>query len=149
MTLTTTPVSGRSTAESSRPSEASNGNYSQPPGGIKFPDPYQSICNELHALLTRKRGYYGCPDEGPLDNAMGVREQGIAPWLYQLARIGEKVRRGGGLAASLRTLVGSVRGGTVRMVRNTLLDIAGHAIVAVAVLDEEEKSEHQSCNVAR
>jgi hypothetical protein len=80
---------------------------------------------------------------------MGVAEQGIAPWVYQLARIGEKVRRGSGLAASLRTLVGSVRADTVRMVRNTLLDIAGHAIVAVAVLEKEEKNEHQSCNVAR
>jgi hypothetical protein len=133
MTLTTTPVSGRNTVGSSKPSAESNGNYSQPPGGITFPDPYQPICNELHALLTRKRGYYGCPDEGPLDNAMGVAEQGIEPWVYQLARIGEKVRRCGGLARTIDSK---------EAVRKTLMDIAGHAVVAIALLNSEKKNEH-------
>lgn len=105
-----------------------------PPGGVSFPDPYQPVTNQLHALLTRKRNYYGCPDEGPLDNAMGVQEQGIDPWVYQLARIGEKVRRCTGL---IRTL------GNEEAVRKTLMDIAGHAVVAIALLDKEKKDESE------
>jgi hypothetical protein len=89
----------------------------------------------LHELLTRKRGYYGCPEEGPLDNAMGVAEQGITPWVYQLARIGEKVRRCGGLQG---TLVNS----NVQ-IKKTLMDIAGHAVVALAVLEHEERQTHE------
>lgn len=86
----------------------------------------------LHTLLTRKRGYYGCAAEHPLENALGVRDQGIAPWLYQLARIGEKLRRCGGLQ-------GAIVSDRYRRIRETLLDIAGHAVVAIAVLDYEEK----------
>jgi hypothetical protein len=95
------------------------------------------VCQELHALLTRKRGYYGCPEEEPLANARGVEEQGIEPWVYQLARIGEKVRRAGGLQAQLRTL-GNTEA-LARKVRETLLDIAGHATVAIALLDNEHE----------
>ena len=104
------------------------------PGGVSFPDPYQPVTNQLHALLTRKRSYYGCPDEGPLENAQGVAEQGIEPWVYQLARIGEKVRRCTGL---IRTL------GTEEAVRKTLMDIAGHAVVAIALLDKEKQDESE------
>ena len=111
-----------------------------------FPDPYNPVCRELHALLTRKRGYYGCPDEYPLANARGVTEQGIDPWLYQLARIGEKVRRAGGLQASLRTLVHGGKHALMRKVRETLLDIAGHAVVSIALIDSEfpPESSHES-----
>lgn len=133
MTLTTTQPSGRSTAAFSRPSDKSNGDYAIAPGGVPFPDPYQPVTNELHALLTRKRTYYGCPSEGPLDNAQGVEEQGIEPWVYQLARIGEKLRRCNGL-------IGTV--GSSEAVRKTLMDIAGHAVVAVALIDKEHKDEH-------
>lgn len=102
--------------------------FSRPPARGSG-DPYLPICEELHALLSRKRGYYGCPDEGPLDNAMGVREQGIEPWVYQLARIGEKVRRCNGLG---RTFANRDQ------VIETLRDIAGHAVVAIACLKESE-----------
>lgn len=112
--------SGPSTDDSSAPSGRSNG------------DPYLPVCEELHALLTRKRGYYGCPDEHPLANAMGVEEQGIDPWVYQLARIGEKLRRAGGLRTQNGTLIH-------RQIRETLADIAGHAIVAIALLDNPEE----------
>lgn len=132
MTLTTIPLSGRNTAESSRRCEPSNGNYAIAPGGVAFPDPYQPVTNELHALLSRKRNYYGCPDEGPLDNAQGVEEQGIEPFVYQLARIGEKVRRCNGLIGTL---------GSMDAVRKTLMDIAGHAVVAVALIDKERANE--------
>ena len=88
-------------------------------------DPYKAISDELHALLTRKRGYYGCR-VNPLENALGVREDGIIPWVYQVARIGEKCRR---LRGDLRTID----------IRKTLMDIAGHAVVAIACLDEENK----------
>jgi hypothetical protein len=105
----TTQVSGLNMDESKRPAAPSNG------------DPYQPICDELHALLSRKRGYYGCR-ENPLSNALGVQDQGIEPWVYQLARIGEKCRRlSGPLGHS--------------SIRETLKDIAGHAIVAIACLD--------------
>ncbi len=117
MTPTTIPVSGRSTDEFSRPRGSGSG------------DPYISICEDLHTLLSRKRGYYGCPDEGPLDNAMGVLEQGIEPWVYQLARIGEKVRRCNGLRGTLANR---------DQVLETLRDIAGHAVVAIACLKELE-----------
>jgi hypothetical protein len=105
----TTQVSGLNMDESKRPAAPANG------------DPYQPICDELHALLSRKRGYYGCR-ENPLSNALGVQDQGIEPWVYQLARIGEKCRRlSGPLGHS--------------SIRETLKDIAGHAIVAIACLD--------------
>lgn len=125
MTLGIMRDSGRSTDESSAPPERLSG------------DPYQTVCLELHRLLTRKRGYYGCPDESPLANARGVKDQGIEPWVYQLARIGEKMRRSSGLQAQLRT-VGSTED-LARTVRDTLLDIAGHAVVAIALLDNPEE----------
>ena len=100
-------------------------------------DPYREVCEELHALLSRKRGYYGCPDESPLANARGVKDQGIEPWVYQLARIGEKMRRSSGLQAQFGTL--GNREVIAQKVRETLLDIAGHAIVAIALLDNPEE----------
>lgn len=102
----TTPPSGPSTAESSTPP------------GKKPGDPYRLICDELYRLLTRKRGYYGCGDD-PLENAMGVADDGIDPVRYQVARIGEKTRR----LRALKETLG---------VEKTLLDIAGHAVVALA-----------------
>lgn len=116
----TMPDSGPSTVAFNAPPERSHG------------DPYLPVCDELHALLTRKRGYYGCPDESPLANARGVKDQGIEPWVYQLARIGEKMRRSAGLQA------GTV-GNEEAQIRATLLDIAGHAIVAIALLDNPEE----------
>lgn len=110
-TRTITPASGASTEDSSRPPERSLG------------DPYRPICEELHALLSRKRGYYGCTDN-PLQNALGVAEDGIDPVRYQIARIGEKMRR--------------LRGLTDTGIRETLMDIAGHAVVALACLDHQE-----------
>ena len=113
MTPTTTPVSGPNTDASSRLAENALG------------DPYAPVCNELWRLLSRKRGYYGCADESPLENALGVAEDGIEPWVYQLARIGEKCRRLRGMIGTERTLA----------IRETLADIAGHAIVAIAIND--------------
>jgi hypothetical protein len=113
MTPTTTPVSGPNTDASSRLAESELG------------DPYAPICNELWRLLSRKRGYYGCATESPLENALGVAEDGIEPWVYQLARIGEKCRRLRGMIGTERTLA----------IRETLADIAGHAIVAIAIND--------------
>jgi hypothetical protein len=46
-----------------------------------------------------------------------------------MVRVGEKIRRLRGL---LRTMIRS-------KIRETLCDIAGHAIVAIACLDAEEK----------
>jgi hypothetical protein len=120
-THTTTRASGASTDGSKRPPARSSG------------DPYLEVCEALHTLLTRKRGYYGCEDESPLQNAIGVKEQGIEPWVYQLARIGEKLRRCGGLQRALVPMSGE----RLQMIRETLMDIAGHAVVAIAVLDEE------------
>ena len=125
MTLGTTPDFGPNT----------DGSKALP--GSRLGDPYRPVCEALHALLTRKRGYYGCPEEGPLDNARGVQEQGIEPWIYQLARIGEKVRRAGGLHAQFGTLTNRDR--VLAQVRETLMDIAGHAIVAIALLDNPEE----------
>ena len=88
-------------------------------------DPYCGICIGLWRLLTRKRGYYGCANN-PLENALGVAEDGIIPWKYQIARVGEKCRR---LRGSLRTID----------IRETLKDIAGHAVVAIACLDYESQ----------
>lgn len=106
-TRTRTPLhSGPNTAASSAPAGTSTG------------DPYRELCDELYALLTRKRNYYGC-GEDPLENALGVEREGIEPWLYQAARIGEKSRR---LRGPLETITR----------QKTLMDIAGHAIVAIA-----------------
>ena len=91
-------------------------------------DPYKPVCDEVHELMLRKSGYYGNPDDGPLCNAMGVAEDGIEPWRYQLARIGEKLRRLRGLAQN-----------NPEVVRDTIRDIAGHAIVALACLAQPKK----------
>lgn len=112
-THTTTLPSGQSMDESSKP-------YVK---GAS--DPYITITDELHTLLSRKRNYYGCPGEEPLANATAVQDQGIEPWVYQLARIGEKLRRCGGLRGTV----------DIQAIRKTLMDIAGHAVVATALLD--------------
>lgn len=104
--------SGQSTDESSRLAESING------------DPYREICDELYRLLTRKRGYYGCKED-PLENALGVEADGIPAWQYQAARIGEKTRR---LRGPLETITR----------QKTLLDIAGHAVVAIACERRQE-----------
>jgi hypothetical protein len=57
-----------------------------------------------------------------------VAEDGIIPWKYQVARVGEKCRR-------LRGTLGTIG------IRETLLDIAGHAVVGIACLDHEESDE--------
>jgi hypothetical protein len=97
-------------------------------------DPYLPICEQLHSLLARKMGYYGC-DEDPLENALGVEEDGIEPWKYQVARIGEKCRR---LRGRLRAID----------IRETLADIAGHAVVAIACLDRKGIDESEDPAVA-
>ena len=107
MKIRTPTPSGLNTDASSWPSESGCGS-----------DPYREICDELYALLTRKRGYYGC-GEDPLENALGVAEDGIDPVAYQVARVGEKTRR-------MRGPLGTIDR------QKTMLDIAGHAVVAVA-----------------
>jgi hypothetical protein len=90
-------------------------------------DPYREITDALHALMLSKSGYYGNPEGGPLANALSVIDDGIEPWRYQLARIGEKCRRLRGNAAT-----------DTRILKDTLTDIAGHAIVALACLNAEQ-----------
>jgi hypothetical protein len=102
----TLPASGQSTVGSSWPAESTHG------------DPYRDICDELYLLLTRKKNYYGCKED-PLENALGVAADGVEPVTYQLARIGEKNRR---MRGPLETVTR----------QKTLMDIAGHAVVAVA-----------------
>jgi len=106
MKTPTPPPSGPSTDELSWPAENTSG------------DPYREICDELYRLLTRKRDYYGC-GEDPLENALGVAEDGVDPVTYQVARIGEKTRR---MRGPLETITR----------QKTLMDIAGHAVVAIA-----------------
>ena len=125
-----TPVSGANTDESSGQRERLLGELSD----LLQDDPYWNICIKLWRLLSRKRGYYGCK-ESPLENALGVADDGIIPWKYQIARVGEKCRR---LRGSLRTID----------IRETLMDIAGHAVVAVACLDHEVDNESESSSVA-
>lgn len=129
-TPTITPVSGPSTDEFSGQRERLLGELAD----LLQDDPYWGICIKLWRLLSRKRGYYGCK-ESPLENALGVADDGIIPWKYQVARIGEKCRR---LRGSLRTID----------IRETLMDIAGHAVVAVACLDHEVDNESESSAVA-
>jgi len=123
MTPITTQVSGPNTDGSLKHAESELGEAM----AILPDDPYLPICIELWRLLSRKRGYYGCQEESPLENALGVAEEGIEPWVYQLARIGEKCRRLRGMIGTDRTLA----------IRETLADIAGHAIVAIAINDTE------------
>lgn len=96
-------------------------------------DPYRAICDELYALLNRKRGYYGCLHD-PLENALSVEDDGIPAWQYQAARIGEKTRRLRGPLQTLKRV-------------ETLLDIAGHAVVAIACERRKESQyERQVCH---
>lgn len=90
------------------------------------PDPYRAICDQLYSLLISKSGYYGNPHDGPLSNALGVAEDGIEPWRYQVARIGEKCRR----------LRGDAQHDREKLLA-TIRDIAGHAVVALACLEME------------
>jgi hypothetical protein len=129
-TPTITPASGASTEESNERQEKLLGDLTN----LLRDDPYWGICIKLWRLLSRKRGYYGCK-KSPLENALGVADDGITPWKYQVARIGEKCRR---LRGSLRTID----------IRETLMDIAGHAVVAVACLDHEVDHEFESSSVA-
>lgn len=129
-TPTTTPPSGPSTEDSKERCERLLGELTLLLQG----DPYWPICVTLWRLLSRKRGYYGCREE-PLSNALGVREDGIVPWRYQIARVGEKCRR---LRGTLRTLD----------IRDTVMDIAGHAVVGIACLDHEEAHESADSEVA-
>ena len=94
--------------------------------GLLKNDPYWMQCVGLYRLLTRKRNYYNC-QEDPLSNAKAVKEVGIKPWTYQLARIGEKYRR---LSGQLKTID----------IKKTLMDVAGHAIIGVVLLNEEPDS---------
>ena len=120
MTPTTIPPSGASTAASSERLEQLLGELRS----LAPDDPYLPLCLQLWKLLSRKRGYYGC-QENPLENALGVADDGIQPWRYQAARIGEKCRR-------LRGPLGTLD------IRKTLLDIAGHSVVGIACLDHGE-----------
>lgn len=129
-TPTTTLVSGANTADSSSRCERLLGELSD----LLRDDPYWAICVRLWRLLSRKRGYYGCGDN-PLSNALGVAEDGIVPWKYQIARVGEKCRR---LRGGLETFA----------IRETLMDIAGHAVVGVACLNYEEDNELEGSAVA-
>jgi len=121
MTQTTTLPSGQSTDGSRSRVEALLGELS----ALLVSDPYWPIILRLYRLLSRKRNYYGC-GLNPLENALGVRDEGIEPWKYQLARIGEKCRRCRG---PLRTID----------IQETLSDIAGHAVVGIAVLNAESE----------
>lgn len=123
MTPTTTPVSGASTDASSERRERLLGELSD----LLKDDPYWRTCVDLWRLLSRKRGYYGCR-ENPLENALGVGDDGIVPWKYQIARVGEKCRR-------LRGTLGTIS------IRKTIMDIAGHAVVGIACLDYEGDNE--------
>lgn len=84
----------------------------------------------MHRLLARKRGYYGCKIEEPLANAKAVADDGIDPVMYQAARINEKLRRLRGLQQAFTNR---------EQMRETLCDIAGHAVVAVALIDNEKQ----------
>lgn len=116
MIQTITQLSGPNTDASSKPD-----------GGWRGDDPYKEVTDTIHRLMLRKSGYYGNPDSGPLCNALGVEQDGIEPWRYQLARIGEKCRRLRGDAQYDEQLL-----------RETLIDIAGHAVVAVACLNAKK-----------
>lgn len=117
-TPTTTQPSGQNSEELQSHIETLLGQLSL----LQQDDPYWVACVRLYKLLARKRNYYNCKEDA-LANAKGVKEVGIEPWKYQLARIGEKYRRLGG---GLRTIDNS----------RTLMDIAGHAIIAAILVSE-------------
>lgn len=98
-------------------------------GGLTGPSVYRKLTDEICRLLERKMGYYGCPTDSPLANALAVAEDGIDPVVYQMARVNEKLRRLRGLRRTVDSR---------RAIRETLCDIAGHAVVALACLGEEE-----------
>ena len=100
----------------------------RPVGEWNGDDPYKEVIDAIHRLMLKKSDYYGNPDDGPLHNALGVEEDGIEPWRYQLARIGEKIRRLRGKAQH-----------NGQLLRDTLTDIAGHAVLALACLNNLEK----------
>ena len=120
-TPTTTQPSGQSSEELQLHIETLLGQLSL----LQQDDPYWVACVNLHRLLSRKRHYYNCKEDA-LANAKGVEEVGIEPWKYQLARIGEKYRRLGG---DLKTIDS----------RMTLMDIAGHSIIAAILVSEGDK----------
>jgi hypothetical protein len=125
-TLHMVPHSGRSTDESNTPPASLLGERVEVIGNPS-PDPYKAITDACYMLLTQKRNYYGCGQD-PLSNAMGVKEDGIAPDVYQLARIGEKRRRLQG-QLSMEDRI------------ETFMDIMGHAAVAIACLRNSDSKQ--------
>ena len=101
-----------------------------PPGNDG--EPYYTLCLEVCRLLIGKREYYGCTPTNPLDNAQAASAWGLEPWKYQAIRIGEKIGR-------LKGLPNSPAGAVT--IRDTLMDIAGHAIIALATLDAQGNKE--------
>ncbi len=95
-------------------------------------EPYYTLCLEVCRLLIDKREYYGCTPTNPLDNAQAASAWGLEPWKYQAIRIGEKIGR-------LKGLPNSPYGAVT--IRDTLMDIAGHAIIALATLDAQGDKE--------
>jgi hypothetical protein len=116
------------TRTTTKPSGQNTGGSSKPAGEWSGDDPYKEVTDTIHRLMLRKSGYYGNPDDGPLSNALGVARDGIEPWRYQLARIGEKCRRLRGEAQH-----------DGHLLKETLIDIAGHAVVALACLNHQER----------
>jgi len=114
--------------------------YAHPPGenSMRDNDPFPALISELGGLLSRKQNYYGCGMDS-LENALSVAEDGITPWVYQAARVREKMSRLKGLRGAI---VSSEE--TYAQIRETLRDIAGHALVAIAVLEREKKNEPTS-----
>ena len=84
---------------------------------------------ELQHIANKKRADYGS-DEHPFANVLQSEEFGIPPWLGAVVRLNDKVTRIKSFCKN-----GSLRNESLE---DSLIDIANYALIALALLDEED-----------
>jgi len=95
---------------------------------------FHNLLDEIGDLHDRKQLDYGRPED-PFANVRASEDYGISPWIGALIRENDKMRR----------LQKAASGGTLanESVRDSLLDNAVYAIIALALWDEEQEVERE------
>ena len=94
-------------------------------------DRFHELLKELGTLHKKKGADYGKEDD-PFSNVRSAKEWGIAPWVGAMIRLNDKVKRLQKLAQ---------RGSLVNeSARDSFLDIAGYALIAHVLYEQEEQS---------
>lgn len=100
------------------------------PNSQKFHD----LLKEAGDLHDSKQTDYGNPTD-PFNNLRGSLDWGIEPWVGACVRMNDKVKR----------LQAYVRNGSLKheSARDSLMDIAVYALIAIVLLEEENSNAAQ------